>query len=279
MQPTFREIKATAKASLKQHWSEAIAVSLVYLATTLLNTFTQSILMTILKVDQIWSPLAPTGVPISLNQLAGMGITVFSAIFSLCVTFPLIFGVMRWFWQLTGGQNPKVNEIFYFFSSSKIFFKILRLSITLYLLLVLGAVICFLPFVIIKLVTTPTLYDTLNIPMPMVMENLTTLTVFFELFGFLAFLMWISQYILCFTLVFSEPEFNVRQIISHTKKAVNGHKINLVCFGFSFFGWFMLSFLMLPIAFTLPFFLASSAIFGREIIRTYNRKLESVSEI
>ncbi len=278
MQPTFREIKSVAKSSLKQHWPEAIAVALVYIATTLLNSFTQSILMTILKVDAVWSPLTPTDVPISYSQLASLGITVFSAIFSLGVTLPLAFGIIRWFWQLTGGQSPSASEVFFFFSSSKAYFRILRLSIALYLILILGAIVCFLPFVVVELVTTPHLYDALKVPMPMIMESLSPLAAFFELFGFLAFLLWISSYILCFTVTVAHPELNVRQILRLTKKAVKGFRLSLICFGFSFFGWLLLCVFVIPIGYVIPYFLAAFTVFGREALRTYNRRLENASE-
>ena len=266
MQPTFSEIKKAARGALKHRWPEAIVISVVLIATVLLNTFMQYMLMSIFKVKEVWTPFTPTDLPL-ISQLASIGITLFSAVFSFLIMFPLFFGVMRWFWFITGGSSVSVGDIFYYFSSPKIFFKTLGLSIRLYIRLVIGAVVCFLPYILLGVVTSPHLYDSLEVSMPIVMNGLLPLVSFFKLFGFLALLMWISVYILCYTVIFSEPELSAGKIIRRTVKVTKGFRFNTVGFFFSFFGWLLLSLLAVPLIFTVPYLLASFAVYGREVYR------------
>ncbi len=266
MQPTFSEIKKAARGALKHRWPEAIIVSVVLIATLMLNTFMQYMLMSIFKVKEVWTPFTPTDLPL-YSQFASAGITLFSAVFSFLVIFPLTFGVMRWFWAVTGGSSVSVGDIFYYFSCPKIFFKTLSLSIRLYIMLVIGAIVCFLPYILLGIATSPYLYDSLGVSMPIVMNGLLPLVSFFELFGFLAFLMWISIYLLCYTVIFAEPDISSGEIIRRTVKVTKGFRFNTVGFFFSFFGWLLLSLLAVPLIFTVPYLLASFAVYGREVYR------------
>ena len=266
MQPTFSELKNAARSALKHRWAEAVAVTLVLIATSFLNTFIQYILMSVFKVRDVWTPFTPTDLPMH-SQIASVGITLFSAVFSFFVMFPLVFGVMRWFWFITAGGDIGIGEIFYYFSSGKVFFKSVGLSVRLYLRLIIGAVVSFLPYLAAAIFTTPYIYDRLNIKMPVFMESLSPLAQFLKAFGFLAFLMWISIYLLCYTVIFSEPQLTVGQIIRRTVKISKGFRFNMVCFFFSFFGWILLSFLLLPLIFAGPYMLSAFAVYGREVYR------------
>lgn len=270
MQPTFSEIKHAAKKSLKHRWPEAIAVSLVLIATALLNSVMQEVLMAVFKVNGTWSPFTSTDMS-AYSVMACVGITVFSAVFSLAVMFPLTFGVMRWFWLVTGGSDPSIGEIFHYFSSAKMYFKTLGLSAGLYLRLIFGAIVCFAPYIAISMLTAPDLYNRFGFAMPVVMDSLTPLVSIFGSLGFVALLMWASTYAFCYTVVFSEPELSVHRTIKRSINVSKGFRFNSVCFFFSFFGWMLAGLLVLPLIFSVPYFLSSFAVYGREVYRTRNR--------
>ncbi len=266
MQPTFSEIKRAARGALKHRWPEAITVSVVFIATLFLMIYMQVLLMSLFKIEETWQPFGQTELSIYV-QLASIFITLFAAVFSLLILAPLGFGVMRWFWNVTGGGQGRVGEIFYYFSSGKIYFKAFILSLRLLLRLAVGAVICFLPYNILGILTTPNLYYNLGIPMPMVMDSLSPLVGFFYLCGIMAFLLWTGIYFLCYTVIFSEGGLTVTQIIRRTVKVSRGFRFNSVGFILSFFGWLLLSLLAVPVIFTLPYLLASLAVYGREVYR------------
>ncbi len=274
LQPTFSEIKTAAKNSLRHRWSQAIAVTLVFLSTALLNIVMQSALMTIFKVDNVWSPFSPTDVPLH-NIVAGNCITVFSAVFSLSVMFPLIYGVMRWFWLVTGGSDPSVSEIFHYFSSASVFGKAVLVSVGLFFRLVVGAIISFLPYVLLNIVTLPDFYSRLNITMPTWMDSLTPLIPVLEMLGFLLLILWVSLYAMFYTVMFNNPSMSAHSIITTSVKITRNRRVRFVVFVFSFFGWFALNLLVLPMIFTMPYFIASLAVYGREVYRSAVRELKT----
>ncbi len=270
LQPSFPEMKSAAKRALKNRWAEAIVVSLVFLSASLLDSVMQAVLMTILKVDTVWSILNPTGVA-TVSVLASNAITLFSAVFSLAVMFPLIYGVLRWFWQVTGGGDPAVGEIFYYFSSSRLFFKSLGLSFGLFWRLIVGALVCFFPYNILGVLTEPAFYAEVGIAMPVVMQSFTPLVDTFEFLGFFALLLYIAVYAMFYTVLFSEPQLSSHRTIKESKSVSKSNRVRFIGFIFSFFGWFLLSPLVLPLLFTIPYFLSSLTVFGREAYRFSHR--------
>ncbi len=269
-QPTFSEIKSAAKKALKHRWGEAIAVSLIVLGTALLDIIMQALLMTIFKVDAVWSPFTPTSVPF-YSIVASNCITVFSAIFSLVIMFPLIFGVMRWFWHVTGGNDPDISDIFYYFSSAKQFGKALLIAIGLFWRMVLGAAICFLPYTAVSLLTQSEFYSRLGVTMPTYMSGAYPLVSLFEALGFFMLLLWISIYAMFYSAMFSEPELSAPRTIKLGSVISRGYRMRFIGFILSFFGWIVLSILALPLLFFVPFFMASLSIYGREIYRSASR--------
>ncbi len=274
MQPTFAEIKYAAKASMKHRWAEGIAVSFVFAATALLDILMQYMLMVIFKVTNVWSPFTPTDLPL-YSVVASVGITVFSALFSLCVMFPLIFGVMRWFWMVTGGSDPDVGEIFHFFSEPKKFFKSFKISIGIYLRLVIGTVVCFLPYILMSIFTQPDIYNELGFDMPIVMESLNSVVGILEFLGFAALVLWVSSFALFYSVLFYEPDLSAHKTIKKATKMSRGLRFNFVTFVLSFFGWFILSFFILPLLFVAPYFLSSLAVYGREAYRAAQHRFST----
>lgn len=269
-QPTFSEMKKAAKGSLKHRWTEAISVSLVILATALLNMVMQAALQTIFKVDTVWSPMSPTNVPLH-SVIASIGITLFSAVFTLIVMLPLLFGVLRWFWLVTGGSDPNVGEIFYYFSSARLFFKALGVSVSLFWRLILGAVLSFLPYALISVLTNTEFYNFIGISMPTYMSSLYSLGTILKMLGFFLLLLWISGYAMFYVAMFSEPELSNRQTIKLTVVLSRRNRMRFVGFFFSFFGWIVTWVLMIPLLYFLPFFMSSLCILGREVYRSAQR--------
>ena len=270
MQPTFTEIKYAAKKALKHRWAEAIAVSMVFLATALLDIMIQVMLMTILKVNTVWTPFTPTEAPVS-NTIASICITAFSGIFSITVMFPLIFGVMRWFWNVTGGGDPNINDIFCYFSTAKLFFKSLKISLGLFLRLIIGAVVCFLPYALIDIFTSPDIYSAWNINMPSVMAGFRTLTSTFELIGFIAFTLFMATFAPFYAIMYIEPELSAHSTLKRATVISRHNRWRFVGFVISFMGWFALCLLALPLIFVVRFFMGSLAIYGREAYRHATR--------
>lgn len=274
IEPTYTDIKSAGLKCLKGRWPEAIVAAVTFIAVAMLDTFFQYILMLIFKVDAVWSPFAPTTAP-TYNMILSIAITLFSAIFTVAVILPLFFGVMRWFWMLTGVKEPELSEMFYYFSKSKLFFKTVAISFGFFFRAILGVVICFLPYIISEVLLSPDIYNFFGYPMPIWLSGLFPLKTVFEVLGFVLFLIWVLRYCLIYVVVFSQTELSAHAMFKKTAKITKGRTLRFIGFTFSFTGWYLLSLLIIPMIFTVPFALASFAIYGREEFRIYNVKTAS----
>lgn len=266
MQPNFYEIKAVAKKNLKNRWPEAIAAVAILITVACLDTLFQSVLMTIFKVDAVWTPFSPTNIP-SYSIAAGVAITIFSAIYNLVVLFPLSFGVLRWFWNISSAKSHSLSEIFYYFSSTKQFFKAIGIALGLFIRMILGAIVCFLPGIILHYLTVPDIYNALGFGMPFWLESLNPLVSVFETLGILLFVFWVLRYSLFYVILFSEPELSAMKTIKKGADLSGGQALRLFGFLVSFSGWLALCLLVIPIIFVAPYIFASFAVYGREEYR------------
>lgn len=263
MQPTFMQLKSKAKESLKGKWSVAIAASMTLVALSLLDIILQYILMSVFRVDAVWSVVEPTTVP-HYSRIAGYGITVFSSLYSLFLFVPFAMGVLRWFWKNSHGEEVSLSEVFYYFSSGKRFFKTVYLAFLLFLCVCLGAVVCFLPYVMMVLLAKPQFYALFGAGMPLWVSSLFPLTQFFEVAGMFLFICWVARYMLFFVPFFADSEQSAVKIIAESVRLTKGKLIRLVGFIFSFLGWLILCVFVLPMVFVIPFALASVIEYGKE---------------
>lgn len=266
MQPTFTKIKESSLKALQGRWPEAMLVSVSFLAVCLLNTVAQGLLMQMFKVNAVWSPFSPTTLP-KISVIASVGITVFSSLFTVFISTPFFFGVLRWFWLITSGKEAPLGEIFCYFSTPKLFGKSVRLSLALFFKIVLAAVLCLLPYILWSVAFSPELYDRFQLSMPIWMSGLFPVAEFLKLLGLLAFAVISVRFLLFYVPLFTEPGLNVRATFKFATGLIHGKLFRLIGFLLSFFGWFLLSLFVLPLLFTLPFFLSSLCIYGQEELR------------
>lgn len=274
MQPTFTEIKKAGLKALKNRWPQAIMVSLVLLTVIVLDLAMQYVLMTILRVDSVWTPVVTETITL-VEVLIGCVITGFSSVFYLLVVFPLAFGVLRWFWLVTGGSDPDVNDIFYYFSSSKLYFKTVGISFGVIWRIIVAAVLCFLPSIVCNQLLRPEIYNYFGYAMPIWLSGLFPLVSLLIIWGFASFALWVARYALTYVVIFKRLELSVNKTIKESVRVAHGQRLRYIGFLLSFFGWIALCLLVLPIIFVLPFMLAAFCIYGREEYRFF----EAVSTV
>lgn len=271
MQPTFYEIKRAAKRALTSRWPEAILVFVSFIAVCLINSVSQSILMHLFKVEALWSIFAPAELP-RLEFIASIGITMLSALFSFIITFPFLLGVLKWFWSVTNGSNAHLYEIFYFFQSGRLYKKAFSFSLTLYLRVLLIALVCFLPYIVAKILTSPTLYILLNRPTPIFISGLFNMVDIFQGLGIISVAVLNVAHLIFPAVLFIYPELSVLKTVKRAKAISHVEPLKLISFVFSFTGWFLLCLFVIPLVFVGPYFIASLSIYGREESLEYERR-------
>ena len=263
MQPTFSQLKSKAKESLKSRWPAAVAITAVLLSIGLLDVILEYILMSVFRVDAVWTVIDPTTLP-HYSIVASFCITVFSAVYGLFLSVPFFMGALRWFWKISHGEQADLQTVFYYFSSARLFFKTVFLAFLLLLFVILGALVCFIPSIMISLLTKPEFYALFGLGMPIWTSGLFSLAQTFEIVGLFLFICWIARYSLFFVPLFENEQMSAMKIISESVKLTKGKLIRMVGFAFSFIGWLLLCIFLLPALFVIPFALSSLIEYAKE---------------
>ena len=248
MQPTYTEIKHAGLSALKHRWAEALAISSFLFATCLLNVLMQSFFVLITRVDAGWN-IVQLLTDFSYNSLIGLVVTLISAAFSLLIEIPLVIGVVRWFWLVTGGGNPSFSEIFFYFSSFSINLRSIKCAVGLFWRILLALIVCFVPYTIFVSLTTPLLYNSLGFHMPLWLDGIYVLKDIVFFFGMLVFFMICARFLLFFAPMISEPQLSVHQCFRNAAAVSKGKSLHIVCFVLSFFGWGLLCLFVFPLLF------------------------------
>ena len=275
MLPTNAAAKSTARVALKKRWPAAIAVSLVLLTVFIIGTYFQQLLLTVLKGDNVWSPFQPQNI-IYLNQWSNVAVTIASTLFSLIITFPLVLGVLRWFWRVTAGADDSVGGVFYYFSSAINYKLSLKMFWGYFWRTVVVTVIVFLPYLIVYAATSPQVYELFGTSVPLGVSSLSSIANFLVILGLVGLIAFIIRYYLVFSILFWDETISVHDAFKYSAVVSKGSKSAFFFFLISFIGWFVLSMLAVPLLFTIPYFLASFTVFSRYIINHYQMMQNAV---
>jgi len=277
MLPTNAAAKSTARVTLKKRWPAAIAVSLILLIVFIIEIYFQQLVLIIAKGDYVWSPLQPQNI-IYLNQWSNVLATVVSTLFCFTITFPLVLGVLRWFWRTTGGADDSVGGVFYYFSSRNNYLLSVKVFWGFFWRAVAVMAVAFLPYVIVYVATSPEVYALFGKSIPLGISSLSSIADFLIVLGLVGLIAFIIRYYLVPSILFWDETVSVHDAFKYSAVVSNGSKGAYFYFVISFIGWFVLSMLAVPLLFTVPYFLASVTVFSRYVINHYQRMQNIASQ-
>lgn len=274
MQPTFYEIKKASRNALSTRWPEAILVFVSLCAVSILNSASSAVLMHLFKVESVWSPFSPADLP-KLSVVASISITCFSSLFSIIITCPFLLGVLKWFWSVTGGSNARLSEVFYFFSEGRLFRKATVWGLIMFGRIAFMAILCFLPYIIANILTSPTFYDKLGTDTPVFVSGLYNLVDVLQGLGIVAVAVLNARHLIFHAVLFKNPELSAISSVRKAIKITRREPLKLISFVFSFAGWLLLCIFIVPLIFVGPYFISSLSIYGREELREYENHEEN----
>ncbi len=255
MLPSSVAVKSTAKDSLKGVWPSAITVGVVLMLTYYFGIFLSEFVKTI----------AP------FNNVAVSIATI--VIYLLVLYIPLFLGALRWFWCVSAKKPTDKKEIFIYFSSPKKYFRTVWFTLALIIRLLLCAVIAFAPAIVASLLARPWIYSAVDFPMPLWSANLPVVANFLEVLGLILFLFLSLRFYLSGLLLVIDDDMHPGEAFYISKLVSRDFLMNFILLALSFFGWFLLSLLAVPLIFTLPLFITSFTVHGRFAINYYNTKI------
>lgn len=240
--PSNYFIRQSAKGFIKNIIPESIAVTLLALTVVLIRTYLSDNLLTpVLRLH------------IGNNIITYYLSLCFNIIFAVVLISPLFYGITRYFWRITLEQTDPLTEIFYFFSSTRLYKKALVLAFVEQLFFIL---------------------------IPNIFYTVYSLRYFVksEIFGeeillIIGFLLGLDLFLDSFLakfLIFNDKNLSVGKAVKMSFVIIRGQKRKLLSFYLSHFGWILICAALLPIVYVFPLIKVGEAIFAQCSIMKYN---------
>ncbi len=192
---------------------------------------------------------------------------IFSAVFLLFS--PLLLGAFRVFVLIARGEKPKLSQVFYY-KGNGLYKSAFIFSFFMMLKVYLRALISFIPLMVCILVflLTP-VNNSINPLLGTVIISVLAVAGVFLLIFLSASLLYAP---VSFTMM---PRVSVGNHFRRSKEICKNRKAEIVLFFLYFTHWFLLGFFVIPLLWTVPYFLITSVIFSFSLEEKYNKGYQS----
>ncbi len=249
-------VKKNAREALRGNYLKCVAISCVLIFSFLIFALAESLVATV---------------------LGNIVCIIFSIAAWIFVLAPLILGVCYFYRRLIWESDDNLLIIFKYFSSTSEYKRALHLIAILTLKLIYALSILFFPCLIVWIFSSTWFYDLFDVSIPVWTSGLLSLNSFLvTIAAFLLCFFMLKYYISVFLFVSNDTihpaeAVNMSNIIS---RRTGGDFFGLVL---SFTGWILLSFLVIPLIFTVPYFFASYCTHCRYAVTAYNIDVDIIN--
>lgn len=273
-------VKQNGKRCLYNNWGKAIAIVMLNIGVRLFFTLLELILSMLLGEPQL-----NVGVEnFSLGTLPRT--TLLSMLMSCILTMgyfllhePFEMGISRWYYGLSNGQSPEVLEIFHYYSGKKLFFRSLVLQIHVWGRRLLWAIPYFaLPAAVLAFSIWSLAYG--HHYMDYDLSAIVGIVGLFLCF-FLAVLCGIfygiamQKYFLA-RYYMIEQNCGPWEALKKSRHACKGKRWEIFRFKLSFLPWHLLSVLVVPALYVLPYYNISAMLYARVLMEQHYRSTQLV---
>lgn len=255
--PDNKVVKITAKTALRDRKTEAAIVSLLGIFAVLLLSILSSVFS------------------VSSDKAFTVITVVFSILFSVFAVAPLFLGIVRYFWRMTDGAKDGLSSVFFYFGSKKGYIRALKLIFVVGWRVLTAAVVCMLPYAVVSAISGSELYRILGYEVPLWVPNFALIRSFLYILGISAAILYVARYYLAPILVVMDEDMLLLEAVhisSMVSKKSVGSFISLLL---SLIVWIVLTALLIPAVYTLPFVLACYVIHCRFAIINYNLLIDN----
>lgn len=256
-------IKRSARKILSGRWPEAIgAITLGLIAFSI-----ESILANLLRYIFL----------LKLIQLDTF-LSLTTIIADLFLFSPLYLGIIRWFWQITGGKDEPISSVLIYYQNAEKYFFTIKLRLSLLWRVIVVALISISPAIAIMIVAK--IFNYIGGNLSYLYTPFRTAALVLLVLGAIVALIYLVRFFLVPAILFSDKNITITDAFRLSKALTYKKRGRAIAFlVLSFLGWAVLSILLLPIIYTLPFYLASFLIYSRKSIDDFvSKSTENTAE-
>ncbi len=265
-----KKIKSNARKALSGCWGEAVCITLLFFTAVLFFMVLEALVFSLFDIP-FFNGIADTPAflfygasPFEIILL--VFVSVLRVLVPFFVTSPLALGMIRWYFRLVSEERHTFNDMLYYFSSKDLLKRSWKCFLSLYIHCLEYAVLFFLlPFAVL------TLYKVLSasgILLPLFFPFL--IIMLFSL-AFVLLCFFLLRYFPVLCLIAEDDSLSIilafRTSVQYTKRQHSG----IFMFNLSFIVWCILSVFILPLLYSVPYYLASSAIYSKVLMEKGRR--------
>lgn len=205
------------------------------------------------------------------SGLISVAILILTAFF---LGYPLFLGSVRYFWRLTDGINEGPAEVFYYFSSLRLYKRAIKSALLLTFKFLTAFIPSMLPYYITVLFSNAWIYRFLGTEIPLWVAGLALLSAFLYYAGiFIGAVIFMRYYLFC-AVVAMDDDLLIYEA-AHISTMISSRSIGaFAALIVSILGWILLSLLIAPMVYTAPFIMGCYAVHCRYAIVNYNMTLD-----
>ncbi len=248
-------VKKTSSSVLSKNRLSAYCVSLILISSLIIFRLSASLFA------------------LATTDLAG---NILFAALLVFLYFPLAIGAVRYFRTIVFEAEAAAEDMFVFFSSPEAYKRALGLTAGLIFHPLLYAMLSFIPYAVLKLTSTSFIYDLLGIPAPLWSTNLSVPTTAMLALGIIATALLSLRLYLAPFLLACDDEMTPAEAL-HMSWTISKHSLSgYVLLLLRLIGYILLGVLILPLFFTLPYFLCCYTVHARFAVTKYNAVVDNI---
>lgn len=256
MLPSSKVVKITAKTAMKGRWSSGVIVASIFICTVLLQGLTTQLLYT--ATNLFFANL--------LNIL-----------FTIFITIPLFVSVLFFFKGVAFEEERDLASAFLMFSEEKRYIRTLSFSVLMFVRLFLAELVFLIPGIIARLFSQSATYEAFGALMPVWATGLSMVSVVLYVVGFFAAFAYLLKYYMAPFLFIANKDISAAEAIRLSAVISKGHRLDFCWLLLSMAGLIILSVFVMPLIFTLPFFLICYVVHCRFCVAAYNKSVTATA--
>lgn len=202
---------------------------------------------------------------------------IFSLILTLLILAPIFFGFLRYFWRLVCGVTENPIMIFYNLSSFKNYKKVLKISFSLFIRILVYYIILTIPALFIDFLASGDFFEFFKIPIPLWAANLTNVSLFLRFIAVTVTAFISLKYHIAPMLVVVNEDMDIDEAIHMSKVISKTTTIDFLFLIFSLLGWFVLSLFVFPLIFTIPYFVIIYLLHCSSVVAAFNETVKAIN--
>lgn len=255
MLPSSSVVKKTALTSMRGKWLNLSLVAVALCFVIIIGTLLSAV----------------------INEVLGKAFYLaFTVAFTVFISLPTVLGAFRFYRRAAWGENDSPIEIFAPFAEKKLYVRYMFLGFYMMVRYYAALIVLLIPSSIARLFSSASFYSKIGISMPSFAPSLSVIATILKVVAFvIAVVCNIKLYLLPFLMV-SNDDISLRDAERLSLVMSNASVQDFMWLVFGMIHWILLSVLVLPMPFTLPYFFTCYTVHCRFCVSKYNEMADKV---